>query len=154
QRSREQKALEKIAAQFPEQLLMFRGLDALHRHAKAARLRERNDAAEQLPPLFVSRQEASVDLHDIAQQTLKILEIRVSRAEIVQPPLHADAAKRTQPAGDLVRLLDDRAFRELEDKPRRRKPALAEDARDGVDQRRVTQVQRRQVDADLKSAVP
>ena len=86
----QQEALQQIAAQLGKQLAMFRGLDALDRHPKAACLGERDDASQKLPSLFGSCQEAPVDLHDVAGEVLEIFEVGVAGAEIVQPQPDTD----------------------------------------------------------------
>src|ERR1700691_3835620 len=102
----QQKALQQVAAQVLQQALVFYCLDAFHDHLQAAGLGELDHSTEQLPALFVFGEKAPVDLDDMAWQVLKIFEVRISRAEVVEPDLDADGSKLAQALQCVVGAVD------------------------------------------------
>ena len=70
---------------------MFNGLDTLGQDTKTAGLCKRNHSAEKLATLVVLIEEASVDFYDVARQPLKVTEIGMASAEIIDPQLRLAA---------------------------------------------------------------
>jgi len=66
---------------------VFTGLDALGQDTKTTGLRQRNHSAEKLATLVVSIEGASVDFYDVTRRPLKVTEIGVAGAEIIDPLL-------------------------------------------------------------------
>src|ERR1700721_4857320 len=139
---RQQKALQKVAAQVLQQALVFYCLDAFHDHLQAAGLGEIDHSTEQLPALFVFGEKAPVDLDDMARQVLKIFEVRISRAEVVEPDLDADGRKFAQALQCIAGGVDGGVFRQFEYQPARGQATLAQGTLDHAEQIGRTKVKR------------
>ena len=70
---------------------MFNGLDTFGQNTKTTGLRKRNHSTEKLATLIVLIEETPVDFYDVARQPLKVAEIGMASAEIIDPQLRLAA---------------------------------------------------------------
>jgi hypothetical protein len=91
-------------------------------------LRKRNHSTEKLATLVVLIEEASVDFYDVARQPLKVTEIGMASAEIIDPQFDAKILQAEKCIPNGVRPFEQQTFRQLKNEALRRKTGIVQNA--------------------------
>ena len=100
------------------------------------------EVTEKLATLVVLLEEAPVDFHDVARQSLQVTEICMAGAKIIEPQLDTKILQAEKCVSNGVRLFEQQTFRQFENEPLRRKTGIAENAGHRRDKGRLAQIKR------------
>jgi len=123
--------LEQITPELFQKRVVFNCLDTLGQDTKTAGLCKRNHSAEKLATLVVLIEEASVDFYDVARQPLKVTEIGMAGAKIIDPQLDTKILQAEKCIPNGVRPFEEQTFRQFKNETLRRKASIAQNAGNG-----------------------
>jgi hypothetical protein len=101
-----------------------------------------NHSAEKLATLVVLIEEASVDFYDVARQPLKVTEIGMASAKIIDPQFDTKILQAEKCIPNGVRPFEQQTFRQLKNETLRRKASIAQNAGHRRYKRRLAQIKR------------
>ena len=109
---------------------MFNGLDTFGQNTKTTGLRKRNHSTEEFATLIVLIEETSINLYDVARQPLKVTEICVAGAKIIDPQFDTEILQAEQRVLNGGRPFKEQAFRQFKNQSLRSKTGIAKNAGD------------------------
>src|SRR5690606_18277594 len=157
QRCAIQEALKLVACILPQEGELLVRFDALGDDLQAQIVAERDDRANDRRIVRVSRDilhEGTIHLQPVDRKAFEIAQARIAGSEVVDRDLHDEIVELVQHRDELRRVVHHRALGQLDLQVLRSQPGFAQHLRDGLNERTLAKLTRRDVYGDDERSEP